>query len=287
LKTTTILDNLSFDIVIPVKNDFKGLLKTLNSIESENAFTGEIIVVNDGIMSSEERIQLNQKAGLKVIDNRKQGAYSARNLGAQSTDADYIIFIDANLQITAGWFSTLAKFADDFPYIFGRVMIKQEPDESYLERMIRLRAFPFEHYFRYQNGACAGLLCVNRKVFESLNGFNEELDSYSDILLGRKFYETGQKQLYLREWIAYHGKKTWIEKQRNWKRDYRAMKEIKGVSALLSLILKRKVYLFQQLISLNDYRFFSSFESSRFTYKLTLLCYETLHIYSIFRALLF
>lgn len=92
------------DVIIPVYNGAKYIKRCIESV-IDNAFlckkkaTVKITVINDGSTDNTDAIlqQLRRKyKQLTIYEQPNSGAGAARNLGIESTEGDYIVFLDAD-----------------------------------------------------------------------------------------------------------------------------------------------------------------------------------------------
>jgi glycosyltransferase involved in cell wall biosynthesis/polysaccharide pyruvyl transferase WcaK-like protein len=93
-------DTLSVAVVVPVFNRAESLIRTLAGLATQSRPGLEVIVVDDG--STENIAAAIEQADLAIAPHliRQErdgfGAHRARNRGAASTDADVIVFVDAD-----------------------------------------------------------------------------------------------------------------------------------------------------------------------------------------------
>lgn len=89
----------SLSIVIPVYNVEKYLAKCLDSVLVDNAFTGQVICVNDGSTDGSGKI-LEQYAAkypnVELIAQENAGLSAARNAGFDRAAGDYVFFLDSD-----------------------------------------------------------------------------------------------------------------------------------------------------------------------------------------------
>ena len=86
-------------IIVPVYNVEKYLCQCLESLVHQTLTDIEIICVNDGSTDNSLGI-LNKYAQLdsriKVFSQKNQGVSSARNLGLEKVNGEYITFVDSD-----------------------------------------------------------------------------------------------------------------------------------------------------------------------------------------------
>ncbi|KAA0958749.1 glycosyltransferase family 2 protein [Planococcus sp. ANT_H30] len=82
-------------IIVPVYNGEKYLTRSLDSLVKEKDPLVEIIVVNDGSTDSTNSI-LENYPEIKVVNKQNKGVSSARNLGIEYSNGEYLMFVDAD-----------------------------------------------------------------------------------------------------------------------------------------------------------------------------------------------
>lgn len=86
-------------VIIPVYNVEKFLKKCLDSVINQTYTNLEIIVVDDGSKDKSGEIcdsYKNKDARIKVIHKQNGGLSSARNVGLEKSNGDYILFLDSD-----------------------------------------------------------------------------------------------------------------------------------------------------------------------------------------------
>ena len=89
--------NLSF--VVPVYNVEQYLAKCLDSILVGNAFTGQVICVNDGSTDGSAAIldhYVKKYQNVEVITRTNSGLSAARNAGLKAAKGEYVCFLDSD-----------------------------------------------------------------------------------------------------------------------------------------------------------------------------------------------
>lgn len=167
-------------IVIPCKNESFGLIKTIDSIKSLGG--NYTIIVAD--CSTDDTLELLNKYHPEVIVTEGGLPSIARNRGAKLCNTDYILFLDADMDISkiclndiiiemiaekrllATCSITVKNLFYKLPYLVFDVV----------QRIISLRT-PF---------AVGGFMLFDRKEFVRLGGFNEEDKFAEDYHLSMK-----------------------------------------------------------------------------------------------------
>lgn len=185
------IEKILLTIIIPVYKDPAGIEDTLESLsrQSLDRKKYEIIVVNDGGDDETQKVcEKYEVQVLRLVPNK--GSYAARNEALRKAKGEYIAFIDADIKASENWLEKGAELLKKYDYVGGDVKI----DESKLETMA--------HYFEYLTGfenekklknfhyLPTANLFVERKVFDELGFFKEELFSGGDSEFGKRVYES-------------------------------------------------------------------------------------------------
>lgn len=97
-------------IIIPVYNAEKYLKRCIDSIQSQTVIDYECILIDDGSTDNSGRILDNYAKSdqrLKVLHKENGGVSSARNLGLEIANGDYIVFVDADDYISKTYLQNL------------------------------------------------------------------------------------------------------------------------------------------------------------------------------------
>ena len=87
-------------VIVPVYNAEKYLEKCISSIANQTMKDIEIIAINDGSTDNSlnilESLSMRYKGRLRVISKENGGAGSARNIGIENANGEFIKFVDAD-----------------------------------------------------------------------------------------------------------------------------------------------------------------------------------------------
>lgn len=159
-------------VIVPVHNEEKTLEDTLRRLTRQD-YPGkvEIIAALNGCVDASRRIA-DGVAGIRVVESEKSGMSYGKNFGAAQAQGELLIFIDADTVIPNGALKLLAESAVGRKHYIGTVA--GAPDRGGLvvracfaiaNRMTR----------RKQAHAPGGVMLMDRKTFDAVNGFDENL----------------------------------------------------------------------------------------------------------------
>lgn len=92
-------------IIIPIYNQARKLLTTLNSIGNQTLTDWEVIVVDDGSSDNPRQVFKDFQSSYKgqqrliYVNQENQGAPAARNRGFKDSNGDFIFFCDADANL--------------------------------------------------------------------------------------------------------------------------------------------------------------------------------------------
>ena len=213
---------LLISVIIPVYNGGYPFVCCLLAISRTEFSDWELIVVDDG--STDESAAIARKFGAKVLQtNGRQGPGTARNLGAEAAQGDYLCFIDADCEVCDDAITKLAnilksRLALSLPE--GQsptdVLFGSYDDAPKATNFVAQYKNLMHHYVHQQGNEdastfWAGFGVVKRSVFVNLGGFNTKLyprPSIEDIELGYHLKQAGF-DIYLAKDLQVKHHKAW------------------------------------------------------------------------------
>lgn len=169
---------VTVSIVVPCFDDRDFLIDAVASVERNAPDACELVVVNDGASGARtlEILAALRSLGYRVIDQENRGLSAARNTGIRHARGRYLLPLDADNRIRAGFVESATRCLDDHPDVgvaygdrelFGwRVGYVQVPPFD-LERILR------SNYV----DACA---VYRREVWQDCGGYHTELTGLED-----------------------------------------------------------------------------------------------------------
>jgi len=172
---------MKVDIVIPSYNTLPLLQGLIIQIEA-TAPQASYVVVDNGSTDGTHEWLMEQVDVASVLNEENTGFAKACNQGAAAGEAEIVLFLNTDIELSQGWLEgVLDAFDDPDVAIAGAEQMKPDGQPS--------------RYTNFISGACCA---VRRDWFESVGGFDEQfffgyddLDlSYRAVLDGRKFVTT-------------------------------------------------------------------------------------------------
>ena len=228
---------MKVSIIIPSINpNCKKIFFTLNSVLKNAGHYEVILVLQKTNTNTENKIkkEFSKNIKLKIIYDKGQGISRARNLAIKSASGDWIILIDDDVYIKKNTINILNEnISEDDLFYYGNAIVNKTNDH-YVNYYIVNSDLNFWNYNRISSIA----LVINRKVFEKIGLFDENLGSGSDFgsseesdLILRALLKN-IKIKYLKEYFVYHEKANFTSQ----KIEYYA----KGVGSIYKKYLKNR-----------------------------------------------
>lgn len=193
------MNNANISIIIPLYNKEYCILKTIESITTQDYSDYEIVIVDDGSTDhSVEIVENLNNPKIRVIKKTNGGPSSARNLGVNNATGNWGIFLDADDTLEQGalrLFDRLSKKENQCEFFCGNHYIEDETGKTlygknfcegyvwnnffaYHAKRIRPRAgaalfsmrllkqYPYdEHLKRYEDAACVFAIMRNHRAY--------------------------------------------------------------------------------------------------------------------------
>lgn len=208
-------------IVVPVFNHVRETLECAASIARHTPSRDYEVIVVDDASADETPALLPLVANLRVLRNAQNGGFVVScNRGAAAARGEYLVFLNNDAQVTAGWLEPLLETFATFErvgavgpkllYPNGRLQeagTMVNPDLSVT--MVGLGDDPARARYNYArevhycSGAC---LMVERRRFEELGGFADDLKPayYEDCDLQLRLRERGLRTIYQPASVVVH-----------------------------------------------------------------------------------
>lgn len=97
-----------FSVIIPFYNKEKSIARCLNSITNQDFPISkyEVICINNNSTDNSLKIVASYPS-IRLIHEKQQGAYAARNTGILNSNASILVFTDADTEVKNNWLSNI------------------------------------------------------------------------------------------------------------------------------------------------------------------------------------
>jgi GT2 family glycosyltransferase len=222
--------NLFFSIVIPTYERPDDLRICLNSLSIDIQLgtpSYEIIVTDDSNSDESQRMVEKEFPNVSWGKGKQNGPAGNRNAGVARAKGKWIVFLDDDCIAQEGYLKAYAKTITANPdvLVFEGRIFADRPRKTLAE------GAPIN-----EDGGLlwTSNLCVNRKLFHSINGFDERFRyAYEDVEFAHRLKLNVQKTLFCKYAAVCHPWRHNIDSTNNWKKkDY----------ALESLLIFLKIH---------------------------------------------
>jgi len=227
-----------FSVVIPTLDEEKTLPKLLHDL-SEQTYTDIDVTIVDG-GSQDHTIEIatdfaQAHKGFSVLRCDKKNVSTQRNIGADYSKGQYILFLDADVRIPPYYlegihYNLMKKEVDAFTTL-------ATPDTSTLEtkNIIRVLNIGLEGGstlgIPYALGASLG---VRRNVFMQLKGFDSTIQYMEDTELARRIHKAGHS------FVAYKDP-TFVMNMRRFRKEGTLTLTVKMIPAFVQSLVTNKM----------------------------------------------
>jgi glycosyltransferase involved in cell wall biosynthesis len=239
-------------VIIPTYNDPDGISITIKSLINQNYQDSyEVIVVDNnsndntrGVVKALIKNNPNKYCKLNLYNQDKiRTSYATRNLGIRKSKGDILCFIDSDMWVDNDYLTKVVQAyqskTEECFYMGCNVEIVMKK-RSIFEKYDKLTGFPMEKYLMKSHFVGGGCLVVNRKTFNKVGLFNQELYSGGDFEFGQRVYKAEVSQIFSKKIRLYHPARnlitSHIQKQ---KRVIRGLIDLEGkrLTMVIKLIL--------------------------------------------------
>ena len=180
-----------FSVIIPLYNKENHILQTLNHVLEQSFSDFEIVIVDDG--STDNSLQLAENVKdrrIKIFRQQNQGAAAARNTAMKNASGQYFCFLDADDDWKPNHLAQLFETIKKFPVAGMYCARYQTKVSEHRVLKINFKDLPngltgyvknfFENSLVYRV-ALTSAVCIPKRVFEEIGGFDEAISSGQDL----------------------------------------------------------------------------------------------------------
>lgn len=174
-------------VIITTKNEESTVARLIESIKKQTYKFKEIILVDN--KSEDKTLEIAKKMGVKVyIFGPERSAQ--RNFGAKKATGQYLIFLDADMELTPDVLKSCVEICNKDKKI-GGVVIPEESKAVYFWE--KVKAFERSFYNEEGDETTDAARFFRREVFEKAGGYDETITGPEDWDLPERIKKTGFK----------------------------------------------------------------------------------------------
>jgi glycosyltransferase involved in cell wall biosynthesis len=166
-----------FSIIIPCHNYGKFLLNCIRSIDFENKYLNEILIVNDDSNDETSEIinLLDKKKKIKSFYVRFNSLSKTINFAVNKINTKYFSRIDPDDTYHQDFFDDLVKnnINDNFDYIYGDFFLRKNNKINYINQKI-------SNFFKNFDYPLSNGSLISKKKFLEVGGIDESLNYKDD-----------------------------------------------------------------------------------------------------------
>lgn len=204
----------TYTVVIPAWNESQHIRETINTLrnaqnqmhvaaqaqeqaQAQQNFSGDIIVVDNN--STDATAEIAKEMGATVVFESVNQIARARNTGAAASNADFMIFLDADTSINATLLKlTLENLAGGEIIGGGSTVTFDREIKGFAKLLVN-----FWNWWSVKIGAAAGcyIFCT-KEAFSAVGGFDEKQYAAEELVLSkhlREYAKTNKKKFVIIE----------------------------------------------------------------------------------------
>lgn len=182
----------SFSIVIPAWNEAEQIGATLiaaNEAASAQPFSGDIIVVDNN--STDNTGDIAASAGATVVFEPINQIARARNAGAKASNAQWLVFIDADTTISPELLTASLQALASGDVIGGGATVAMDRELTGLPKL----TLRFWNWWSVKSSTAAGCyIYCSKAAFESVGGFDEQYYAAEELHLSKRLRQLAKKR---------------------------------------------------------------------------------------------
>lgn len=184
-------------IIVPTKNEEKNVIRCLSSIKKQK-YKGniEIIVVDN--YSIDKTVELAKKYASKIIISGDERS-KQRNVGAQKANGTWLLFIDADMELSNGLIHECVVLMQNRPVAPALIINEKSVGHSFLGRVFALERNCYQDASWLQAARF-----FSKTTFLHLGGYDEALFAGEDWDITERFKQEGFPILITRKAYLIH-----------------------------------------------------------------------------------
>lgn len=190
-----------FSVIIPTLNEELFLPNLLKDLKNQKLKNFEVIIIDANSKDNTKKVAQSYKKYLKLRIQRtsKRNVSYQKNIGAKKARGMYLLFIDADSRVKNKFIKLLKKSISSKK---GLVFLPSvEPEEKTPQFKLAYRVVNYLVQISQNTNrplSAGGCMVLERKFFNKIKGFNEEVFNAEDHSIIQKAKSFGEKAVFLK-----------------------------------------------------------------------------------------
>ncbi len=185
--------------IIPAYNEAGVIERLLISLKNQNRQNIEVIVIDDA--STDNTADISMKYTTLVFTRKHVERSAQRNFGAKQAKGEYLLFLDADMELTPNVISDCVETISKDNKMGGVVIPEESVAKTFWEKV---KAFERSFYNMEGDQNTDAARFFRREVFEKVGGYDETITGPEDWDLPESIKKTGYKIGRVKSKILHH-----------------------------------------------------------------------------------
>lgn len=185
-------------VIITTKNEEQTIVRLLNSLKKQSYKNKEVIVVDNN--STDKTQEVVKKMGVKVYSFGPERS-AQRNFGAKIAKGEYLLFVDADMELSRDVLKECVEVCGKNPNIGGVAIPEKSKAKNFWERV---KAFERSFYNEKGDPVTDAARFFKKEVFQKAGGYDETITGPEDWDLPESINKLGFKTNRIAAIIYHH-----------------------------------------------------------------------------------
>lgn len=167
----------SITVIIPAHNEARYIRDTIKSVLSCRHSNKQILVACNGCTDSTAEI-VKDFPSVRSLQLSCPNVSSARNAGARSTDADHLVFLDADTKLSEHALEDISRVLCESDCV-GTLKVKADNRKFIANTFMLIKNL--SHHLSIYHG-CSGVIFCRKSAFDLVGGFNPAMIKREDVM---------------------------------------------------------------------------------------------------------
>lgn len=190
-----------FSIIIPTLNEQECIARLLRDLQEQKERSFEVIIVDGGSHDNtlKEVHKFDSMLEMQTIVSSSNVSLQ-RNTGAEKACGEYLVFLDADVQIPPMFLSKLKDELENKKFLLATTYVKADSKNIYDKTIAQVFNYVIEVSKKIEKPFIPGFnLIIHHSIFRLIGGFREDVVHAEDYEICQRLEEAGCKLTILKK----------------------------------------------------------------------------------------